>query len=144
MIKHTKKIIAGLMAALILVCGANTIAFAATSRGYSGTVKKYADFESGLVTKGDASEYATNNAKSLPSGTYDTWAETRGGANMTYKTAYNSAGKYHMLYKETYDTNECCAYNIYVQKGKLKLNISTVLTNFNSGSVSGTWSPDTF
>ena len=49
-----------------------------------------------------------------------------------------------MSYKQNYDTPDTCAENLYDMGYKLKLNISTVLVNFEGGNVSGKWSPDKF
>ena len=36
------------------------------------------------------------------------------------------------------------SHELYFGSYGIKLNISTALTNFNGGSISGNWSPDTF
>ena len=139
-----KKIMLGLVAALFLVGGANIVSYAA-SAGYSGQVTKYSDFESSTMTKGTKSDNATKNETKKPAGTYETWLEwSKFGQNVTYKTSYNSTGKYYMTYETVLGGGGTCAEIIYVEKYPVRLNISTALTNFNSGTVKGTWSPDSF
>lgn len=124
---------------------------AATSQSYSGTVQKYSDFESSSAKKGGTSDYATNNSTSKPSGSFVSWiefAESKGlynnGSNCTDKTTYSDTGKWLMKYQNYIDADGTIASAIKEDQVSLKLNISTSLTNFNSGTVAGYWSPDQY
>lgn len=142
--KKRKNILKFALAVLILGVSTNTVAHAYSILTYSGTVQKYSDFESGVLKKTNESEQATNRARSKPEGAYECWVEVSGtGSNATYKTAYTSTGTYYMNYKQNLDSPNTCAGNLYRSKTNLKLNISTALVNFNGGTVSGSWSPDT-
>lgn len=130
-----------MLSAILLVVGSNIVTSAASS-GYSGKVTKYKDYESSYMQKANKSSKATNNVTKKPSGSFACWVETKTGSNCTYSTSYSSNGKYYMSYKQNFDSSNTCAENLYDLKYNLKLNISTVLVNFTSGKVSGTWSPD--
>ena len=127
---------------------ANTV-FA--SQSYGGTVYKYADYESTSAKKADSTEKGTNNASKKSSGSIVCWlefAESKSyyhtGTNCTDKTSYTTTGKKYMKYQDYIDADGNIAAAVYEDEVALKLNISTSLTNFTSGTVSGYWSPDTY
>ncbi len=141
--KKYNKCLLAILSAVSLAAGSSIVSFAATE-GYSGNVSKYVDFESGYLKKANTSSKATNNATKKPDGSFACWVETTTGSNCTYSTSYSSTGKYHMSYKQNFDSDDTCAEILYNNQYRLKLNISTVLVNFTGGAVAGTWSPDNF
>ena len=139
--KKLKKFMFVMLSAVLLTVMSGSVTFA-SSKAYSGKVTKYKDYETSYMKKANKTSSATNNAKKKPKGTFSCWIELSNGKNCSYKTSYSTTGKKYMSYHQKIDASDTCADLLYTSKNKLKLNISTVLVNFKSGSVSGTWSPD--
>lgn len=116
--------------------------------GYYGTVYKYSDFESSTSYKANSSTLATNYVVELPSGNFCSWVEAAStftnviginiteGTNVTDKAYFSGISVNYMSYTNNY------ANIFYERSGPARLNISTTLTNFTSGTVRGYWSPD--
>ncbi len=122
---------------------------------YNGNVQKYSDFESGNSYKTSTSTQAANDVVTKPSGSFQSWTEignsgTYGGVvyteglNATEKTEYTTIGYKYMTYVKNFDADSSIAYAINTNKVPTKLNISTSLSNFTGGGVSGFWAPDPF
>jgi hypothetical protein len=139
--RKTKSLIIGSIATLML--SSFMIGNAASTTSYSGTVTKYADYESASRKKSNSSIYATNKSTTKPSGKFVSWVETTSfGSNATKKTSYSTNKRVTMKYKNDLFDDVNCANVLYTEGYRLKLNISTSIGTFNSGSVKGTWSPD--
>lgn len=138
----TKRSMMILSFALLFVLLPST-ALASSDYSYSGTVYKYSDYQTSSQKKSDSSDYAYNESTRKPSGTFISWVEaSKAGDNVTSKVSYTKNKTLTMKYQKMLDSPNTIAYNLYISGTNLRLNISTSLNNFKSGSVEGYWSPD--
>lgn len=94
-------------------------------------VTKTGDLISGLLTKQNSSEDASNLVGSVQGGrTLCSWVTNALSSRLTNKVSYNSGDPVYMQYNEE------------GAGAQMQLVVSTVLTNFEKTGTFGYWSPD--
>lgn len=129
--KYKKKILLGLVAAS-MIFSVTTVVHA---EPFAVTVTKLKDGESTEVKKLANHSKAQAVVSSMNvNGTYIMWVEkTSTGTNVTNSKEFSSPGTCTMTYnKPVYASDTYSA----------RLNISTVITNFSTATIEGTWTPN--